>query len=443
MSFGTNELDSRMFREQIWISILVIFPSSILLGHISIRLFAKNKIRSDILTSLGSIVIADLLLGWFAGQSFQCIPFEEDDDWKELVLQSLGIGCPLYARPLSPHSTMSIYTMRFLAICVGLFLGESFCPIALTGGIASGKSTVADQLFHGPYQDLMNDGESSDTKATQTTDKVDEAKSEKKTAGDTKDDTPQKEGGRHRRNIEDGTFYLVDTDNIAHSLYDLTAPSNIYNQIIQEFGQDIVDPSDNSIDRKKLGAKIFSDRNLRRKLNKMTHPRIIFQMLKQMVWGLYFSSRSLCLVDIPLFYEASAFLRCLFCIVICVSCDGTDQQLERLRKRNPDLSEEQCRQRIAAQLPLEQKAKRSDLVITNSGDLQFLAVQVEKVRLECMNRIYGGIGLRLYPTMMVFGMAFQCITFYKLFSEHSAGGDGTGMGSDSVGDEPFVDDDQF
>lgn len=196
---------------------------------------------------------------------------------------------------------------------------------------------------------------------------------------------------------------------------------SVYDRLISEFGTEILinetDDTDDGcisnnagegtekssergppeIDRRKLGDVVFRDRQKRRKLDSITHPAIIKIMLTRILLeGLNISFgmsnnatiprkgkkrlRVVC-VDIPLLFEGGLPMRLLFGTIIVVACNPT-LQLARLRERNPDLSEEQCRQRIASQIPVEEKAKRADVVIRNDGDLDLLKRRVRDVREE-------------------------------------------------------------
>lgn len=93
-------------------------------------------------------------------------------------------------------------------------------------------------------------------------------------------------------------------------------------------------------------------------------------------------------VDIPLLFEGGLFMRLLFGTIIVVTCKP-DAQLERLHKRNPDLTLEQCRQRIASQIPVEDKARKAHFVIRNDEDLKSLKCQVQKIKIDVAERISG------------------------------------------------------
>lgn len=89
-------------------------------------------------------------------------------------------------------------------------------------------------------------------------------------------------------------------------------------------------------------------------------------------------------------------MRLLFGTIIVVTCKP-DVQLERLHKRNPDLTIEQCRHRIASQIPVQEKARKAHVVIRNDGDIKALKCQVQKMKADVGEKVcskqYRGIEL--------------------------------------------------
>lgn len=390
-SFGEQALTDRMFYEQRLIAILVIFPLAMIVGQLSLRLCTRPLIpflRSDIWNALIRLVIADIAIELLQN-SLGCVPFEEESDLKELVLQSLGYGCPLYARALDPRGTGLVFGLRFVAMALGIFFGEGWMPIAITGGVATGKSTVSLQLV---------EGKEVETALQQSDDNVD--------AQEPKREDP-----------DGGSVYLVDTDKIGHSILLESTAGNVHNKLVTTFGEGILD-EEGVIDRKKLGSIVFEDASLRRKLNQITHPRIVSKMLQKILWGLFASGADMTVAEIPLFFEAGFFTRCLFCLSVCVSC-SPEQELQRLMSRNPELSKAECQARIDSQMPLAKKVKMADIVIHNNGDKQSLAEEVEKAREQLMWRLYG-VGLTLFQIVAIMGVSLPVAIFVKLYRNQQA-----------------------
>ena len=81
-------------------------------------------------------------------------------------------------------------------------------------------------------------------------------------------------------------------------------------------------------------------------------------------------------------------MRLLFGTIIVVACNP-ELQLKRLHKRNPDLTLEQCRQRIASQIPIEAKARRAHVVVRNDGSIKGLKSRVREAKEQIANAVAG------------------------------------------------------
>lgn len=411
-TFGEQELSNRMFQEQRLIAIFVIFPLAILVGHLSLRMSSRpplSILRADIWNTLVRLILADLCIELLQ-KSLSCIPFEDyEGNVKELVVQSLGYGCPLYARALNPKATVVVFGMRFLAMAIGVYLGEGWMPVAITGGVATGKSTVTTLLMEEgkEYVHDMKEEDANDDDDKNTKDGNNSVKNDEKETGI--EPLPER--------VDGGGVYLVDTDKIGHAILLESTAGNVHSKLVATFGEEILD-EDGVIDRKKLGAIVFQDATLRRKLNRITHPRIITKMLQKIGWGLYASGSDITLVEVPLLFESGFLTRAMFALTICVTC-SPEQELERLMARNPELSREDCERRIGSQMPLATKANMADIVISNDGDMESLAVEVEKAREQIMWRLYG-VGLTLFQIISIMCIALPVAMYYKLYTHQVA-----------------------
>jgi dephospho-CoA kinase len=165
-------------------------------------------------------------------------------------------------------------------------------------------------------------------------------------------------------------FAVLDADSIAHQLMQPDQPA--YREIVQHFGASVLDP-DHRIERRKLGAMVFSDHLQLDRLNAILHPRVrkrlaeLFEELDQST-----QPPPAAFVEAALLVEAG-YLPDLDGLVVCWT--RTDQQLERLRARG--LTEEAARLRIASQLPIEEKVKFATETIDCSGSLEQTRKQVE------------------------------------------------------------------
>jgi dephospho-CoA kinase len=132
--------------------------------------------------------------------------------------------------------------------------------------------------------------------------------------------------------------------------------------------------ADGRLDREKLGARVFGNDEERRALNAILHPRIQMQVVRH-VEDLARAGETLAIYDAPLIVENQ--LHHLLDGVILVAVPP-EVQVQRLIARN-GYSPKEAQQRIAAQLPLEEKKKVSTWVIDNSGSLEQTRSQVESL----------------------------------------------------------------
>lgn len=169
--------------------------------------------------------------------------------------------------------------------------------------------------------------------------------------------------------FKENNIPVIDAD--VEARYVVEKGSEGYQLIVEEFGEDILLP-DGNINRAKLGAIVFSYEKKRQKLNEITHPRIRQQMIEKKEQAIQNKER-LVVLDIPLLFEGK--LQSIVDKVVVVSTDA-HVQLERLMKRN-GFSKEEALQRIYAQMPLEEKEKLADVVIFNNGTEEELKASVE------------------------------------------------------------------
>ena len=160
--------------------------------------------------------------------------------------------------------------------------------------------------------------------------------------------------------IKDG-YTVYDADDIAHKVLDTL--SEFYNQDVFTNGK---------IDRIKLGKLVFNNPEYRKKLENITHPKIKNEIIKLFEKH---KNESVIFVSVPLLYEAG--FETIFDKVIFVETDKTIQ-LERLMKRN-NLTIEDAKLRINAQMPQENKIAKADFVVKNNTTLEELNKQLERV----------------------------------------------------------------
>ncbi|MEH7482960.1 dephospho-CoA kinase [Neobacillus drentensis] len=136
-----------------------------------------------------------------------------------------------------------------------------------------------------------------------------------------------------------------------------------YFRIIEEFGRDIL-LEDGEIDRQKLGAIIFHHAEKRQILNEIVHPEVRKRMRDQVDQAIK-NSEEVVVLDIPLLFESK--LTYMVDKTLLVYVDD-ETQLKRLIERN-NLSVEDAEARIRSQMPLSEKIRLADAVIDNNGSI--------------------------------------------------------------------------
>ncbi|XP_077979194.1 dephospho-CoA kinase domain-containing protein-like [Glandiceps talaboti] len=163
---------------------------------------------------------------------------------------------------------------------------------------------------------------------------------------------------------------ILDADLIAR---EVVQPNKLaWKKIVQYFGNEIL-LEDGQLNRPMLGQIVFSDPAKRKVLNSITHPEI----QKSMMWQIFLHfirGHQFVILDIPLLYEGSKMIKILKEVVV-VSCDE-ETQLQRLMQRN-SFTEEEAQSRIHAQMPLRHKCQLAHHVIDNTGSIEQTQEQVE------------------------------------------------------------------
>ena len=165
---------------------------------------------------------------------------------------------------------------------------------------------------------------------------------------------------------------IIDFDLLARTVVEPQKPA--WKDIVEYFGEDLLQ-KDGRIDRKRLSTLVFVDPEKRKKLETFTHPPIVDAFLDQVDHLAKHNAEGIIQAVIPLLYEVS--LQHLVHKVLVVYIPR-EKQLERLIARD-GLSQDQAAKILAAQLPIEEKAKKADFVIDNSGHLDETKRQVEKL----------------------------------------------------------------
>ena len=163
---------------------------------------------------------------------------------------------------------------------------------------------------------------------------------------------------------------VIDADAIAR---EAVAPgSAALAAIVEAFGAGVL-TGENALNRVRLGEIVFSDPSRRKILEGILHPVIIAEQDRRLDELEAEGNAPLAVVDAALMIESGGWKR--FDLIVVVDC-GESQQISRLRRRS-GMDEAEARRRVAAQMPLSEKVKYADRVIDNRGSVADARRQVE------------------------------------------------------------------
>jgi dephospho-CoA kinase len=163
--------------------------------------------------------------------------------------------------------------------------------------------------------------------------------------------------------------YIIDADKLAHQAMNPDGPA--YHAVATEFGSSILN-ADKTINRKALGQIVFKNADLLNKLEQIVHPAVFAMTLKLVEAA---TSSVIVLEAVKLLEAGPMFSQC---DEIWVVISRPDVQLRRLME-NRGMSEETARERMRMQSPQAAKMTQADRVIDNSGTLEELYAQLDKI----------------------------------------------------------------
>ena len=164
---------------------------------------------------------------------------------------------------------------------------------------------------------------------------------------------------------------VVDADQVAHEVVDPDQP--LFEAVVSVFGREVVG-ADGRMDRRRLGAIVFADPKARRHLEEMLHPAIILECERR-IRQAGVSGAAVCLLDAALLIESGWHAR--FDAVILVEASEA-VRLDRV-VRSRDLSQDEAMLRIRSQMPQQEKRRHAHYVIENEGPLEETERQVKAV----------------------------------------------------------------
>lgn len=156
---------------------------------------------------------------------------------------------------------------------------------------------------------------------------------------------------------------VIETDALVREM--LSLDRALQKEIVEAFGPAVLG-AEGKIDRAALGRTVFGNSRNLRVLERLVHPRVRDKWMGQLR-----ENHSVLVIEIPLLFENS--LEKFFTHTVCVS-STPEIQRDRLSRRG--LDESQIKQRLDRQLPLEEKMRRSDILLHNNGSLEHLRDQV-------------------------------------------------------------------
>jgi dephospho-CoA kinase len=173
--------------------------------------------------------------------------------------------------------------------------------------------------------------------------------------------------------------HLIDFDVLAHDVQEPGRPA--WTDVVNHFGSDILQP-DRKIDRNKLSAIVFNNPDQLKALNDIVHPCVFeswHKRLKEIKTG---NPHAIVFADVPLLFETK--IQHLFDLTILVRI-SQEEQISRLMARNA-ISHDDARLRLSSQMPIADKIGLADIVIDNSCAVQDTEEHVAHVWQELLER---------------------------------------------------------
>lgn len=171
---------------------------------------------------------------------------------------------------------------------------------------------------------------------------------------------------------------VIDADAIVHELQAPGAP--LVDEIAGAFGPDVLD-ADGALDRKALGDLVFRDPEARQRLNALVHPKVGAEFARRLR-AAQGAGATLVVLDIPLLFEGreagsggTSAMDFRATVLVWVP---QEVQIERQMARD-GCTRTEAERRVHAQMPLDEKRELADHVIDNSGDLAETARQVDEI----------------------------------------------------------------
>jgi dephospho-CoA kinase len=162
---------------------------------------------------------------------------------------------------------------------------------------------------------------------------------------------------------------VIDADQLAHDVVKPGKPAWL--EIVKTFGRAVLNP-DRTLNRRELGAVVFGNRTKLRQLEQIIHPRVAREQARLTKQAARKDPHAVVIYDVPLLFEAGIDKRVDHTIVVTAN---RETQIARLKKRN-GLSRVEAIRRIRSQMPLAKKIQRADHVLNGTLSRPSLRQQV-------------------------------------------------------------------
>jgi len=165
---------------------------------------------------------------------------------------------------------------------------------------------------------------------------------------------------------------LIDADELAREVVQAGKPA--WREIVKTFGRSVLNP-DHTINRHALGAIVFDHPAQRRALERIIHPRVARRQATLTQEAARKNPKAVVVYEVPLLFEAGVDKRVDKIIVVATD---RETQIARLKRRN-GLTRSEALRRIRSQMPLKQKIKRADYVLDGTMNKRVLARRVARI----------------------------------------------------------------
>lgn len=165
---------------------------------------------------------------------------------------------------------------------------------------------------------------------------------------------------------------VIDADELARTVVQPGKPA--WRDIVRSFGSEVLDP-DRTINRRALGSIVFSHPAKRRRLEHIIHPRVAREQQRLTRQAGKKDPMAVVIYDVPLLFEAGIDSRVDKIVVVTAD---RETQIARLRKRN-GFSRSEALRRIRSQMPMKRKRQLADFVLDGTEDRNLLKKDVAKI----------------------------------------------------------------